>query len=211
MASDLAALLALLVFVLGIGSSVGLRAREQRLRTGTSGVTLNSDPPGTTGWWAQTLAAGGALTLLTGLVLVGLWKVGPPVRAAGPTVLGFVLLLGGVAGAFAAQAAMGASWRIGVDASERTALVTDGVFGLIRNPVYTALLAAASGVVLVVPTPVTLVGLALLVTGVELQVRFLEEPHLLATHGTDYADYAAAVGRFVPAVGRLSGKETPDG
>ena len=36
-----------------------------------------------------------------------------------------------------------------------------------------------------------------------MQVRAVEEPHLLATHGRAYADYAARVGRFVPGIGRL--------
>ena len=38
---------------------------------------------------------------------------------------------------------------------------------------------------------------------VQLQVRVVEEPYLLATHGKTYAAYAARVGRFVPGAGRL--------
>jgi protein-S-isoprenylcysteine O-methyltransferase Ste14 len=34
-------------------------------------------------------------------------------------------------------------------------------------------------------------------------VRLVEEPYLAATHGSSYASYAAAVGRFVPGVGKL--------
>ena len=40
-------------------------------------------------------------------------------------------------------------------------------------------------------------------TGVEIQVRIVEEPHLDKTHGPTYRNYAHRVGRFVPAVGRL--------
>jgi protein-S-isoprenylcysteine O-methyltransferase Ste14 len=42
-----------------------------------------------------------------------------------------------------------------------------------------------------------------LVTALELQVRLVEEPYLLRTHGENYANYAARVGRFVPGVGLL--------
>jgi protein-S-isoprenylcysteine O-methyltransferase Ste14 len=37
-------------------------------------------------------------------------------------------------------ASMGASWRIGVDPSERTDLVTGGAFALVRNPIFSAML-----------------------------------------------------------------------
>jgi protein-S-isoprenylcysteine O-methyltransferase Ste14 len=47
-------------------------------------------------------------------------------------------------------------------------------------------------------------GLAALVAGIELQVRAVEEPHLLRTHGEAYARWARATGRFVPSLGKLS-------
>jgi protein-S-isoprenylcysteine O-methyltransferase Ste14 len=40
-----------------------------------------------------------------------------------------------------------------------------------------------------------------LLIAVELQVRFVEEPYLLRTHGQRYRDYASRVGRFVPGLG----------
>ncbi|MFL5908785.1 MAG: methyltransferase family protein, partial [Solirubrobacterales bacterium] len=36
----------------------------------------------------------------------------------------------------------------------------------------------------------------------QLQVRFVEEPYLIRTHGDDYRAYASEVGRFVPGIGR---------
>jgi transposase len=59
------------------------------------------------------------------------------------------------------------------------------------------------GLTLMVPTVVGLVGLALVVAANDLLVRLVEEPHLRRVHGEVYARYAAAVGRFVPGVGRL--------
>lgn len=46
-------------------------------------------------------------------------------------------------------------------------------------------------------------GLAVVHAGIQMQVRAVEEPHLLATHGQAYAHYAARVGRFLPWIGRL--------
>lgn len=63
---------------------------------------------------------------------------------------------------------MGASWRIGVDEDEDTTLVTGGRFGLVRNPIFTAMVLTAAGLALMVPNAVALTGLAMLVGAVEL-------------------------------------------
>lgn len=44
----------------------------------------------------------------------------------------------GIAATLYAQIAMGNSWRIGVDPTERTTLVTNGPFALVRNPTFAA-------------------------------------------------------------------------
>ena len=122
-----------------------------------------------------------------------------PVQAAG-----LVLAVAGIAATLYAQIAMGTSWRIGVDPAERTELVTSGPFSLVRNPIFAAMLPTALGLTLIVPSWVAIAGLAGLGVALELQVRIVEEPYLLRTHGEAYRAYAARVGRFVPGVGRLS-------
>jgi protein-S-isoprenylcysteine O-methyltransferase Ste14 len=108
----------------------------------------------------------------------------------------------GIATTVYAQLDMGESWRIGVDKSETTTLVRTGVFGWVRNPIFAAMMMFGLGFALLTPNPVALVGFVLLVITIELQVRAVEEPYLLATHGTSYREYCADVGRFVPGVGR---------
>ncbi|OBK77298.1 isoprenylcysteine carboxylmethyltransferase family protein [Mycobacterium sp. 1274761.0] len=117
---------------------------------------------------------------------------------------GIALAVVGIAATVYAQIDMGESWRIGVDPSETTTLVRHGVFGMVRNPIFTAMLVFGLGIALVTPNAVALVGFALLVATIEVQVRVVEEPYLATRHGEAYRDYAASVGRFVPAVGRLS-------
>lgn len=102
-----------------------------------------------------------------------------------------------------AQLDMGESWRIGVDAEEMTALVTRGVFRTVRNPIFTGMIAVSVGVALMVPNAAALAGVALLVLGLEIHVRHVEEPHLLAVHGDRYRSYATSAGSFVPRLGRL--------
>ena len=113
-----------------------------------------------------------------------------------------MLVCPGVAGTLWAQFAMGDSWRIGVDAGARTALVASGPFRWVRNPIYTAMTAATLGLALLVPNPASLLALAALVAAVEIQVRFVEEPHLARAHGEPYRRYAALTGRFLPRIGR---------
>ena len=91
----------------------------------------------------------------------------------------------------------------GVDPTERTALVTRGPFRFVRNPIYSAMLVYVTGVALIVPNAASVIALVLLAIAIDLHVRLVEEPYLVATHGADYASYCDRVGRFVPGVGRV--------
>lgn len=93
---------------------------------------------------------------------------------------------------------MGSSWRVGVDASEKTDLVTGGPFALVRNPIFAAMIPAVLEPALLVPNIAALAGLLSLVAAVELQVRFVEESYLSRTHGEGYAGYAPAWGGSCP-------------
>lgn len=115
---------------------------------------------------------------------------------------GVALYALGLAGTLWAQRAMGVSWRIGVDPSERTELVTEGPFRWVRNPIFTAMLLCTLGLVLLVPSTLAVAALLVLALAVELQVRLVEEPYLVRTHGETYRSWAARVGRFVPFIGR---------
>lgn len=134
------------------------------------------------------------------LVASAVAQVAPAVP--GPiTVLGTFLALAGLAIVMAAQAQMGASWRIGID-DRPTDLVEEGLYRWSRNPIYAGVLVWLGGMLLVAPSvPGAVLALASLVA-VEVQAR-LEERHLLALHGERYLAYAARVGRFFPGIGRL--------
>ena len=117
---------------------------------------------------------------------------------------GLVLAVAGVAGTFAAQLGMGASWRIGVDRGEHTALVTDGDLRLGAQPDLHRHDRNGCGRDGRWPRPRSgAAGCVLLVAAIEAQVRLVEEPYLRAAHGAAYRAYAGSVGRFVPLVGRL--------
>jgi protein-S-isoprenylcysteine O-methyltransferase Ste14 len=122
-------------------------------------------------------------------VALGLFLVAPVLDLAGTVepvaaldgrtahAAGVVLYGLGLAGTLAAQIAMGRSWRIGVDESEKTDLVVAGPFALVRNPIFSATLLAFLGLTLMGPSVIAFVGFLGLAAAVELQVRFVEEPY----------------------------------
>jgi len=116
---------------------------------------------------------------------------------------GLVLLCASLVAALLAQARMGSAWRTGIDPARPSALRTDGPFALVRNPIYTTMIATALGAALLVPTPIGALAIAACVAGLEIQTRLVEEPHLRALHGAAYEKYAARTGRFLPWSGRL--------
>jgi len=115
--------------------------------------------------------------------------------------IGAALLFGGVALCLAAQSDLGASWRIGVEDGDRSALVTAGLYRFSRNPVFLGLLAAFTGYALMLPTALSFAILVGAYIGVRRQIA-VEEKYLLQAHGDAYRDYARTVGRLLPVIGR---------
>ncbi|MEU0715656.1 isoprenylcysteine carboxylmethyltransferase family protein [Streptomyces lavendulocolor] len=191
---------ALALYLGWAGFAFGIRAAVQRRRTGDAGFRGISGHPGEASWWAGVLFVA---ALLGGAAApVGALAKLPTTAHAALQWTGLVITLAGMAATLAAQTNMGASWRVGVDAAERTTLVTGGLFAHVRNPVFTAMAVTAVGLALMVPNWVALLALACLVAAIQLQVRVVEEPYLKAVHGPAYATYTARTGRFLPGVGR---------
>ena len=194
--------LSLALYLVYLALAFGLRGWLQWRRTGDHGFRFggfSASPAERAGGLLFVLALGLGLAAPL-LELTGALRAFEALRMP---VLGTLLALAGIAGTLRAQLEMGASWRVGVDPSEHTALRTDGPFRWVRNPIYTWMILTAAGLALLVPNAASLAGLAVLGVGLELQVRLVEEPHLLRSHGAAYADWAARTGRFVPGVGRL--------
>jgi protein-S-isoprenylcysteine O-methyltransferase Ste14 len=154
-------------------------------------------------WFAGVgfVAALAAAVLAPVLQLLGVVSPVSVLDAPWIQITGIAIALIGIFATVYAELDMGDSWRIGVDPGETTTLVRTGVFGGVRNPIFTAMIAFGFGIALVTTNLVAIVGFPMLVATIELQVRIVEEPYLTATHGDSYRDYLAQVGRFVPGVG----------
>lgn len=176
-----------------------------RRRTGASG-------------WVASLGATAAEKIASAMFLLGcglelsnpalvLAGVAMP-RLAFPVAVaaaGAALSVASVVLATAGQHHMGQAWRTSIDPDHPAPLVTTGPFQVVRNPTYTSLLANSLALGLLVPTPAALVAVLVCLSALQLQTRRVEEPHLSRVHGEDYLRYARSVGRFLPAIGRLSG------
>ena len=194
---------ALVGYVAFLAVAFGWRSWLQVRRTGDSGLRVFS---------GGTLDRSASALILVGILLAPIaplleladWMA-PLSSLARPMVhvVGVAAFFLGFGLTVIAQLEMGVSWRIGVSTSERTALVTDGVFSVVRNPIYTGMALALVGLGLLVPNGLSVVSALCMLTGLEVQVRLVEEPWLLRVHGDTYLDYARSVGRFVPGLGRL--------
>ncbi|MDE0658180.1 MAG: isoprenylcysteine carboxylmethyltransferase family protein [Gammaproteobacteria bacterium] len=182
---------AVLVFGFRIALQYG-RTRDHGLRLGKQGASR----PGQAATAMQAVALVGVL-VLTVLDSLGLlpWQLdlGPIGTTAGVAVCAVATAI-----TMISQYQMGDAWRIGVDASEKNALVTQGMFSLSRNPIYAGMLLLGIGFVILVPHILTALCAVLSYKGFDLQVREVEEPYLRRVHGEAFDAYCRRVGRYFP-------------
>jgi protein-S-isoprenylcysteine O-methyltransferase Ste14 len=195
-------ILALVLIVAWLVVVAGWRTWVQARRTGTLTVPAPA-VRGSPAWWARTLSTIGFVLAVAAPIadLAGMPRFAildqPPVPVVGLLLYGI-----GLAITVTSQAAMGDAWRGDVDPAVATRLVTDGPFRVVRNPIMAGVVLTWLGIALLVPNVLSAAMLVLVVASLEIQVRRVEEPYLLATHGEAYRRYASRTGRFVPGVGR---------
>jgi protein-S-isoprenylcysteine O-methyltransferase Ste14 len=182
-----------------------VRVAIQLRRTGKTGLIGLRKGAGALEWLSGLLFLGGMAMAIVSLQLVLQDELDTidAIDVDGVHAIGIALAATGGLAVFAAQLGMGASWRVGVSDDQGTDLVTSGWFKLCRNPIYAAMIVGWTGFALMVPTWLAFGAVVVIALGLELQVRVVEEPYLVRTHGDEYRRYAARVGRFVPGVGRL--------
>jgi len=115
--------------------------------------------------------------------------------------LGVLLLVAGYACTLWCYAAMGDTWRMGINRKEKTSLVTRGPYRFVRHPIYLFQVVMLVGVFFLLPTLLSLILLVihllcLLIKAVD------EESYLLNIHGEEYGKYLSRTGRLLPKLGR---------
>ena len=134
------------------------------------------------GWVALQFLLLGALTVLGGIDRDG-WPEG---YRSGLRYLGVLVISAGTVVAVLAVTRLGAALTAAPAPIEGARLRTDGVYGVVRHPIYSALLLITTGFALGT-TPWAFVVVALLTAVLELKRR-VEEDFLSATY-PEYADY----------------------
>jgi protein-S-isoprenylcysteine O-methyltransferase Ste14 len=120
--------------------------------------------------------------------------------------LGIAMVVVGYAGTLWCYVAMGNSWRMGVNRTEKTELVTRGPYGCVRHPIYLFQLIMVAAIPLLLPSVLALAILAIHVLCV-LTKAADEESHLRSLLGQPYEAYCARAGRWWPC---LRHKQTPE-
>jgi protein-S-isoprenylcysteine O-methyltransferase Ste14 len=143
-----------------------------------------------------------ALLVFTGIVysfykegvsyLIPIWYLEKPFLQ----IIGLILLFIALIWIIVAQFHMANSWRIGIDEKNKTALVTEGVFSISRNPIFLGMLTTLLGLFLIIPNIITLLVLVTGFVTVQIQVR-LEENFLAKSHQMDYEEYCKKTRRWL--------------
>jgi protein-S-isoprenylcysteine O-methyltransferase Ste14 len=197
---------ALAIYVVFALLAFAWRAWLQYRRTGDPGFRGFAGRIGSVEWSGGALLTLGACAGLVAIVAdlgggAQRFRLIPPALVP---VSGLALMVLGAVLTFVAQLEMGSSWRIGVQSTEVTELITTGLFRWVRNPIFAAMLVVLLGVLLTVPNLIASFAFAVSLIGSELHVRRVEEPYLIRIHGERYRAYAQRVGRFVPGIGRIT-------
>jgi protein-S-isoprenylcysteine O-methyltransferase Ste14 len=113
--------------------------------------------------------------------------------------IGMALLAGGLAFAVWARVHLGRNWSGSVTVKQSHELIRTGPYGLVRHPIYTGVLAAVIGTVLISGTPRALIGLLIITVSLVRKVR-IEEGFMRETFPAEYERYREEVPALVPFI-----------
>ncbi len=150
---------------------------------------------------AQARAAGLVilqLVLLAALVIepVGSWWP----RNVLVLVIAAVLILAGLVVAVLGIVGLGPALTASPIPKEEASLVTNGLYGLVRNPIYSGLMIVGAGLVVYGASWWHLATWVALIVLLAAKARW--EERMLGDAHPEFAEYASQVGRFVPGMGR---------
>jgi protein-S-isoprenylcysteine O-methyltransferase Ste14 len=123
-----------------------------------------------------------------------LWPVAPAIGwlLAGLGICGFLFV-------WWARIHLGQLWSSSVTRKEHHHVVDTGPYAIVRHPIYTGLLVAIIGTMLMRVTIITLIGSALIAAGIYVKAR-VEEEFLRQQLGESYDAYARRVPMLAPFV-----------
>lgn len=112
-------------------------------------------------------------------------------------IAGVVIGIIGVVVFILAVLTMRDSWRAGVSETDKTDLVTNGIFSISRNPAFFGFDLVYIGILLMFFNPILLVISGFAALMLHLQIVNVEEDHMLIAFGNDYLKYRKKVNRYL--------------
>jgi protein-S-isoprenylcysteine O-methyltransferase Ste14 len=110
--------------------------------------------------------------------------------------IGVALCVAGLLLFLSSLVSFGRSFRIGIDAERPDSLITDGIFGFSRNPIYVAFAIILIGEFMIFPNWLTLIDLGAATWLFHRQV-LREEDYLRGHYGAAYEEYCQRVRRYL--------------
>ena len=112
----------------------------------------------------------------------------------------------GLAATWVCWKKMGRQWRMGIDPTERSQLISAGPYAYVRHPIYAISQAMMVATVCALPSPLLIAAGAVHLILIQWEAR-REESYLLNMDRASYEAYCLRVGRFIP---RLAGNPVAD-
>lgn len=166
------------------------RQKRQGIRTDQ----LGKDKVGFVKFVEVTLRIAAVLVLAGGLVSIFL---GTSPGHTAVRVLGAVLAVLGTIVFIAAVGTMRDSWRAGVSKTDKTKLVTEGIYQISRNPAFLGFDLLYLGTLLMFFNWILFLLTLFAMVMYHLQIVNVEEDFLLLTFGEDYLQYRKKVCRYI--------------
>ena len=141
-----------------------------------------------------TMKVAAVLVFVAGLVSIFIGTSHSPVAVR---VMGAVISVAGTIIFIAAVLTMRDSWRAGVSKTDKTELVTNGIYQISRNPAFLGFDLLYIGTLLMFFNWILCILTSFAVIMYHLQIVNVEEDFLLATFGNEYLQYKKKVCRYI--------------
>ena len=155
---------------------------------------IGKDKAGFVKFVEVTMKAAAVLVFAAGLVSI---IIGTSHAPAAVRVLGAVMSAAGTIVFIAAVQTMRDSWRAGVSKTDKTELVTNGIYQISRNPAFLGFDLLYIGTLLMFFNWVLCILTVFAIIMYHLQIVNVEEDFLLAAFGNEYLQYKKKVCRYI--------------
>ena len=160
------------------------------------GIVTDQIGKGKTGFVKGIESALKVVTYLVPIVEVASILLGTTAFPGSIRMLGAVIGAVGVVIFAVSMATMRDSWRAGVSQTDKTELVTRGIYQFSRNPAFLGFDLVYVGILLMFFNWLLLAASALAMLMLHLQIVNVEEDHLIAAFGESYLTYQKQVYRY---------------